>query len=148
MGLTASSTVIRAEEAPATLDEAEGLLIAPGTPLFHLERVRLLGGVPIALDITQVPSSLAPGLVEVDFTTASLYQELADAGVEPLRADATIEAKEADAQVAALLELQLGKPVLVMRQVAVDHAEHPLFTSTIRYAGDRYRLRTFFARRS
>jgi DNA-binding GntR family transcriptional regulator len=146
MGLTASSTVLRAEESPATLDEAEGLFIAPGTPLFHLERVRLLGGVPIALDTTEVPAHLAPGLGDVDFTSASLYQELAAAGVEPLRADATIEAKEADAHAAALLELTVGKPVLVMRQLAVDQAERPLFTSTIKYAGDRYRLRTFFAR--
>jgi GntR family transcriptional regulator len=33
-----------------------------------------------------------------------------------------------------------------MRQLAVDADEHPLFVSTIKYAGDRYRLRTYFAR--
>jgi DNA-binding GntR family transcriptional regulator len=146
MGLVGSSTVLRAEESPANLDEAERLFIAPGTPIFHLERVRLLNGVPIALDTTQVPSHLAPGLTAVDFTVASLYQELATAGVEPMRADATIEAQESDANAAALLDLAVGKPLLVMHQLAVDKAERPLFTSTIKYAGDRYRLRTFFAR--
>jgi GntR family transcriptional regulator len=146
MGLAATSAVIRAETATATLDEAEGLLIAPGTPLFHLERVRFLGSVPIALDTTQVPLYLAPGLTSIDFTSASLYRTLADSGVEPLRADATIEAKEADERTAQLLELEVGKPLLVMHQLAIDALERPLFTSTIRYAGDRYRLRTFFAR--
>jgi GntR family transcriptional regulator len=102
--------------------------------------------VPIALDTTVVPTHIAPQLATTDFTTASLYDTLLKAGVEPLRADATIEAKEADAEAAARLNLDIGKPLLVMRQLALDAAERPLFISTISYAGDRYRLRTFFAR--
>jgi DNA-binding GntR family transcriptional regulator len=146
MGLVAGSRVLRAETRPATLDQAEELSIAPGTPLFHLERVRLLNDVPIALDVTRIPATLAPSLAEADFAVDSLYERLAEAGIEPLRADATIEAREADAVVAENLDLAVGKPVLVMRQLAVDRTEHPLFVSTITYAGDRYRLRTFFAR--
>jgi DNA-binding GntR family transcriptional regulator len=146
MGLVPSSLVLRAETKPATLDEAEELGVAPGTPLFHLERVRLLDDVPIAVDVTRMPAALAPTLEEVDFATASFYEALADAGVEPLRADATIEAREATAAVADSLGLDVGKPVLVMRQVAVDEHERPLFVSTITYAGERYRLRTHFAR--
>ena len=75
-----------------------------------------------------------------------LYEELAKRGIVPSRADATIEAEEADAEVAELLDLEIGKPLLVMRQVALDQSEHPLFASMIKYAGDRYRLRTSFAR--
>ena len=146
MGLEPSSLVLRAETKAATLDEAEELGVAPGTPLFHLERVRLLDDVPIAVDVTRLPAALAPSLESVDFATASFYEALAAAGVEPLRADATIEAREATGAVAESLGLDAGKPVLVMRQVAVDKHEHPLFVSTITYAGERYRLRTHFAR--
>lgn len=146
MGLTATSDVLRAEERPATLDEAERLLIAPGTPIFRLERVRLLGGMPIAVDSTEIALRAALDLGEVDFGHASLYEELARRDVVPARADATIEAQEADAELARLLDLEAGKPLLVMRQVAFDAAERPLFTSTISYAGDRYRLRTSFSR--
>jgi DNA-binding GntR family transcriptional regulator len=146
MGLVASSRVLRAETKPASLDQAEELSIAPGTPLFHLERVRLLNDVPIALDVTRIPAHLAPTLTDADFSVDSLYEKLAEAGIEPLRADATIEAREADPAAAENLDLAVGKPVLVMRQLAVDRVEHPLFVSTITYAGDRYRLRTFFAR--
>jgi DNA-binding GntR family transcriptional regulator len=148
MGLAATSKVRRCEERPATLDEAELLLIAPGTPIFRLERVRLLGGMPIALDTTRIALSLVPDIATVDFAQASLYEELAKRGIVPSRADATIEAEEADAEVAALLDLDVGKPLLVMRQVALDQDEHPLFSSMIKYAGDRYRLRTSFARSS
>jgi DNA-binding GntR family transcriptional regulator len=137
---------LRAELSPASLDEAETLMIAAGTPLFRLHRVRMLNDVPIAIDATEIPANLAPGVASVDFTTASLFQVLADANVQPVRADATIEAIEADEASAELLQLEIGKPLLVMKQLAIDNAERPLFSSTIRYAGDRYRLRTFFAR--
>jgi hypothetical protein len=42
IGLTATSVVLRADTAMATLDEAETVGVAPGAPLFHLERVRML----------------------------------------------------------------------------------------------------------
>jgi len=146
MGLTPHSTVLRAEASPASIDEAEQLSIAPGTPLFRLERVRFLEGVPIALDLTRLRLALVPGIETVDFSSRSLYSTLAEAGVEPVRADSTIEATKADERAAEQLELAPGDPVLVMRQLAVGAQQEPLFVSTILYAGDRYRLRTSFAR--
>jgi GntR family transcriptional regulator len=146
MGLVASSRVLRAEVQPASLDEAEELLIAPGTPLFHLERVRLLSNVPIAVDQSRVPAELVPDFLTTDFTRESLYEKLENAGLHFLRADTTIEAREADDFVASNLQLEVGKPVLVMHQLVVDAADKPMFVSTIRYSGERYRLRTFFSR--
>ncbi len=146
MGLEASSRILRAGISPATIDEAEELSIAPGTPLFHLERVRMLSQVPIALDASRVPAALVPGFDEIDFTHASLYQALTSAGLDLLRAESTIEAKPADAYLAAHLLVEPGTPMLVMHQVVVDGADRPIFSSDIRYAGDRYRLRTVFSR--
>lgn len=148
MGLIASSRILRAEIAPATIDEAEELSIAPGTPLFHLERVRMLNQVPIALDDSRVPAALVPGFDALDFARASLYESLTRAGLDLLRAGSTIEAKSADQHLATHLAVELGTPVLVMYQVVVDGADRPIFSSRIRYAGDRYRLRTFFSRTS
>jgi GntR family transcriptional regulator len=146
MGLVPRSNVLRAQASPASIDEAEKLAIAPGTALFRLERVRFLGGVPIALDLTCIALALVPKIAEADFRTASLYSTLAAAGVEPVRADSTIEATKADERAAEQLDLAPGDPLLVMRQLAVGADQEPLFVSTIRYAGDRYRLRTSFAR--
>lgn len=146
MGLTATSRVLHAGVVPADLDEAERLSVAPGTLLFELERVRLLGDVPIAIDRTRIPAALVPDFSTADFRTDSLYVRLAEAGVEPAWADSTIEARAADDDVARHLELQVGRPILVMHQVVIDAAERPLFTSTIQYSGERYRLRTVFAR--
>lgn len=146
MGLTATSKVLRAEVLPATLDEADELSIAPGAPLFHLERVRLLNAVPIAVDATSIPSHSVPGFTDRDFRRESLYAALAEVGLDFMRADSTIEAREADAYLAKHLDLAEGKPVLVMHQLVFDRADKPMFASTIRYSGERYRLRTVFAR--
>ena len=148
MGLETTSEVLRAEVTPASFDEAEELSIVPGTDLFRLDRVRLLDGVPIALDLTQLAVSVVPGVVRADFAKESLYALLAGAGLEPGRADSTIEAREADAAEARHLGITEGKPLLIMRQVSYDTAGRPLFRSTIKYVGERYRLRTSFSRRT
>jgi GntR family transcriptional regulator len=146
MGLKPRSKVLTAQASPATIDEAEPLGIAPGTPLFRLERVRLLDGVPIALDLSCIPLALVPEVEKVDFRTRSFYSTLSAAGVEPVRADSTIEATKADDRAAEHLDVAPGDPLLVMHQVVLGAEQEPLFVSTIRYAGERYRLRTSFAR--
>lgn len=146
MGLEPSSVVLRAEARPATIDEAELLRIAPGTPLFHLDRVRKLGDVAVALDSSNIPTSYAPELGLTDFRTASLYEQLGRAGLDLARADTTIESRGADPAVAEQLEIAAGKPTLLMFQTVLDPRGRPIYSSRIQYAGDRYRLRTFFAR--
>ncbi len=146
MGLIATSIVLRADTVPATLDEAEELAVAPGSPLFHLERVRLLGGVRIAIDRSVIPVALVPAVAEMDFTIQSLYDTMSMAGLDLARADSTIEARQADATVADHLGLEVGRPILAMYQLALDSADRPLFSSIIEYSGERYRLRTSSAR--
>ncbi len=148
LGLTARAVVLRSGVMPASLDLSDELSIAPGTPVFVLERVRLLDDVPIALDLTYVPASLVPHFGEVDFATASLYHELESAGVVFVGAGSTIEAQPADEHVAEELDLEIGKPILKLHQLVTDASDRPMFSSTIRYRGDRYRLRTSFARKS
>jgi GntR family transcriptional regulator len=146
MGLVSSSRVLRSEMGTSTLDEAEAFQIAPGTPLYRLDRVRMLDGVPIAVDESLVPGDIAAGLDAVDFTTRSLYDTIAGLGFQLAQADTTIEARQADGALAGHLAIAAGTPVLEMRQIVRDRNQRPLLSSVIRYAGDRYRLRTSFLR--
>jgi GntR family transcriptional regulator len=146
MGLVPTSKVLRCMSAAATLDEAESFQIAPGTPLYRVDRVRMLDGVPIAVDESLVPVDAAVGFESVDFTTLSMYDTLTELGFELAQADATIEARSADAALAEHLDIAPGTPVLEMREIVRDRNGRPLLSSVIRYAGDRYRLRTSFLR--
>ncbi|MCS5734460.1 GntR family transcriptional regulator [Herbiconiux daphne] len=146
MGLESDSIVIDHRVSPATLDEAEELAVAPGTPLLRLGRVRRLGGVPIAIDNTRLPAALIAGGADIDFSTASLFATLGENDIDIARSEATIEARDADAAIAGHLDIEVGRPILVMKQLSVDTRDRPVLISTIEYSGDRYRLRTVFTR--
>jgi GntR family transcriptional regulator len=145
-GLAAAARVLEAAARPATLEEAEQLAIAPGAALFHLRRVRLLGGLPIAFDHSRVPLDLAPDLQTADFAAESLYAVLQAAGVAPARADYQVQAAAADARAAELLDTRPGDPVLVTEQVTYDAVERPIELATMTYRADRYRFRATLRR--
>ena len=139
-----SAVVLLHDVHPASLDDAERLLLPAGTPLLRLERVRLLNDVRIGVDRTLMPAAVAPGLERVDFSTASLFEELRDRDVRLDRSVATIEARGADRALARNLEMAEGTPVLVLDQTIYGRDQRPILLSTVRYSGERYRLRTTF----
>lgn len=138
------SKIIRQEIRPASLDDAERLAIPAGTQLFHLERIRLLNGVAVAVDRTRMAFDLAPGAFEPDYRTASLFEELQRCGVVLGRSEATLEARAAGPEVADLLGLEPGAPILFLDQTIYAADRRPALLSTVEYSGERYRLRTTF----
>ena len=140
-GLSAGARVLHAGSEPASLDESDSFKIAPGSPVFRLRRVRLLDGVPVACDESRVPLAFAPGLVEADFTVASLYRELEIAGCGVVRAEYAIEAGGADGDVAELLDLAPGSPVLVAQQTGFGPDDRLIELNSTVYRADRYRFR-------
>lgn len=61
---------------------ADRLGLDGAAPLVYLERIRLAGDEPLALDRVWLPADLARPLLEADFAHTGLYKELADlAGV-------------------------------------------------------------------
>lgn len=145
-GLSASSRVLSATTAPATIDEAERLRMAPGRALHRIDRVRLLDGVPVARDASLVPADLVA--LPSDLERASLYAVLTAAGCTPVRAETTVEAHRADDGLARDLQMAPGDPVLVMEQLVTAADGRAVLASRIEYAGERYRLRTTFVRPS
>jgi GntR family transcriptional regulator len=71
------TSIVRARDVRADGVVADRLQLEASTPLFHLERLRLAGDEPLALDSVWLPASLAAPLLEADFTHTALYHELA-----------------------------------------------------------------------
>jgi GntR family transcriptional regulator len=145
-GLRPTARVLRRDLRPATLDESELLRIAPGSEVLDLERLRYLDGVPIAVNAALVPTARAPGIADVDFTAASLFTALEERGVVATRADSTAQAEAADERHAALLELEVGRPLMIVTETVFDQDDHPIEIGRVVYRGDRYRLQTTFVR--
>jgi GntR family transcriptional regulator len=87
------NSVVRALGVRADAVVAERLDLEGSTPLVYLERLRLAGTEPLALDRVWLPASIARPLLDVDFSHTSLYGELRartgvslDHGTEQIRA--------------------------------------------------------------
>jgi GntR family transcriptional regulator len=146
-GLAPGGRVLSRGVRPATIDEAEALGLAPGAALFELERLRTMDDVPIMLDRTRIPLSLAPGLDQVDLEAASLYDVLEGRyGIRPTRARFTVEAVAANRRQAGMLGLDAGQPVLRCQHQTEDETGRRIELCEMVYRGDRYRFRATLLR--
>jgi len=142
-GLEPSARVLRQEVRDASMDEAESLQVAPGAQVLELERVRLLDGLPVAVDRALLPLAQCPALADADFTQDSVYEILRSSSqIVPSSAECTLEAAPAGPVVAPLLDLDPSSPVLVSRQTTFDQRGRAVESSRLVYRGDRYRFRT------
>lgn len=78
-GVEQTSEVLRLECVTDPV-AASNLEVSEDTELVLLERVRLAGGAPLAIDRAWLPHELAQALLAVDWTHTALYAELAKAG--------------------------------------------------------------------
>jgi GntR family transcriptional regulator len=146
-GLTPGARVLTNTVREATLDEAELLRIAPGAQVFELERLRLFDTVPIAVNRAVIPLSRAFWLPEIDFASASLHDALESGGIRATTADYSVEVLDADERLANLLDVPIGKGLLLATGVTLDQTNTPIELGWIAYRPDRYRLRTTLTRR-
>ena len=147
-GLQPTSKVIETAVRPATIDEAETLAVAPGSEIVELVRLRLLDGVPTAVDESCIPAALVPDLLSRRLETLSLYKTFeSDYGIIVSHADYSVESRGAWVEVADMLGVQVGEPLLVARQTTYDQRGSVVQQARISYRGDRYRFRATLARR-
>jgi GntR family transcriptional regulator len=72
----AQHSVVRTFDTRADAVVAERLGLEASTPLVYLERLRLAGEEPLAIDRVWLPADVAAPLLDADFSHTSLYGEL------------------------------------------------------------------------
>jgi GntR family transcriptional regulator len=115
--------------ARANAAEARALAIAPDDKVVRIRNVLSLGGHPAIVDDITLPAALFPGLTEKIFlardnTIYHLYQSRY--GINVLRTDEHLRALAAPRDVAQLLGLAAGAPVLEIRRVALTFRDRPV----------------------
>ncbi len=146
-GRRPSSIVLAARMVQAGADVAARLAVAEGASVYHLLRLRLADAVPVALEAAHIPDSLAPGLIDsADFAAESLYATLKRRfGILPVEAEQSFEASAASASDAAILQVELGSPVLRMTRLSLAADGRPIeFVQSV-YRGDRFTMRVRLA---
>ncbi len=140
-GVQASSAVLEQGTVPASADVASILGLAEDEPVFRLRRLRLADGDPMGVQTTYIPSDFVPGIEELGFARASLYDVLGTHyNLVPTAAHETHFAFAVDAEDAALLRIPEGSPVMGAELVArlADGRALEYVRSVMR--ADRYKI--------
>jgi GntR family transcriptional regulator len=139
-GMEAGARVIAVVLTVAEEAEAEALQIACGDPIVLITRVRLAGGEPIALERSRFPAERFPGLAE-QALGGSLYDLIREVyGHSAERAVERIEPVAAEPEVASLLDVAPGTPLLAIERIAYDASGIPLEHADDLFRGDRTRV--------
>jgi GntR family transcriptional regulator len=134
LGQEPSSRTIGAVTTGATAEVAEALGVDAGAEVLHVVRVRLLGGTPAMLEDTHYPAHLARLITDLDLDAESITECLESQGIALAHAEHHLEAVPADADVARLLDVEEGAPLLrTTRRTTDPHG------AVVEYSVDLYR---------
>lgn len=135
-GAEQTSEVLRLE-ITADADVAERLGLPEQTRLLLLERLRCADGIPLAHDVSYLPHTLAHPLLTADFSHAALYDLLQAIGVVVDAGREELTAATATKEIAALLDIEVGAPVLSIDRVTLAQGQ-PIEWRRTEVRGDRF----------
>jgi GntR family transcriptional regulator len=140
-GLVPASRVLEQSKGPAPPAVATALRIAPDALVLRLRRLRLANGEPMGVQTAYIPLDLAPGIAEIQFADASLYDVLQSRySLYPTAARETYCVTLLKRDVAALLGVPVRSPAMTAERVTVLSDGRPLeYVQSIR-RGDRYTI--------
>ncbi len=141
-GLTPGARTLRQTIVRADAEIAEALELREGQEVLAISRLRLIDGQAVALSEVFLPAERCHGLVEDDLERNSLYHLLENKyGVLLHRAEKEIEAVSAPHDIARVLGLPSGAPVLFVTKRAFDEQGNPVEYQRAHWRGDRYKFR-------
>jgi GntR family transcriptional regulator len=144
-GLTPRSRVLVARIVDQDPEIAARLGLPPNSALVKIERLRLTGDEPFALEACYLPAKDFSELVDASLGRNSLFATLEhDYGVQLAYADEEVNATAAESKIADLLGIPHGASVLRIRQVIYSTQGKPTIYVVGFYRSERH---TLFIRR-
>lgn len=139
-GMVPSSKMLEQVVVGATEEVAEKLSLHEGDPVLKLRRLRYADNIPMAIEESDIPLRLYPGLDRYNFEKNSLYTTLRESyGVRVGWADEIIEAMLATKEESDLLTIPKRASVLSISRLIMSTTDMPIEAACSRYRGDRYR---------
>ncbi|MGV9875830.1 GntR family transcriptional regulator [Streptomyces cellulosae] len=146
-GLNPASRVLDIGYVAADEELAALLEVEPEDRVLRIERLRLAGGEPMAIEATHLSARRFPGLRRNLRRYTSLYTTLAEVyGVRPAEADETIETSPATPREAGLLTTDVGLPMLLLSRHSRDENGTPVEWVRSVYRGSRYKFTAVLTR--
>lgn len=123
-------------------DEAAGVLgVAPGAELYRLRRVRYSGDTPFYFEVNYFENGYLPDPLEHDFSKEALRVYISnECHIIWRRAEQCIYAVAAPAEIAGLLGIKTGDPLLYIRRISFDAGNVARELVKTYYRADLYHL--------
>jgi GntR family transcriptional regulator len=134
-GLEPTARWLGREVSLASPREAMRLMLSPSERVSRLRRLRLAGGVPMAIELATVPVRYLPDPHVVEH---SLYATLEARGVRPVRALQRLSAANLAAEDAGLLGVEPGSAALAIERISFLASHQPVEFTQSWYRGDAY----------
>lgn len=139
--LAASSKILSFRVVDTEREVAARLVLAGNAPLSTVERLRLGGGEPFALETCYFSAKEFPHLTRASLRRGSLFSILEqDYGIQIAYADEEVDVAAADSTTTHLLQVPRGHPLLRMRQVIYSTKGRATIYMLGLYRSDRYSL--------
>ncbi len=122
----------------ASPEMAQALQVDAGAKVRKAVRRRSTPAGPVSHITTYVPEALVRGFGRAELAGKPMLQLLQEAGLEAGRAVQTVSARQADAKVAAELQVPVGAALLWVRRLVYDVKERPMQLLHGLYRPDRY----------
>ena len=146
MGLETEVSLLEFGYVSAIERVSHALSCALNDKVQHAVRIRSHESEAFSHLVTFVPEAIGRTYSRTDLATTPLLTLLERGGVVVSRAEQTLTATLADANVAPLLKLDIGAPLLRIRRIVYDQNDQPVEFITGLYRPDRYQYRMNLSR--
>lgn len=131
---------------PAHDQAARELGVDQGASIHRCSRIRRLNKVPLGYVTSYVPTDIGALFTREELSGTPLLALLQSKGIEAARADQTITATLADPQVARLLDVDVGSPLLRKLRTVYDAGGRTVEFIDVLYRPDMYQFRLALTR--
>lgn len=135
-GLIPQTKIISFTVEQANEEVATHLNLDINDDVYKLTRLRYAGKHPVVLVTTYLPVKYLDNLLEIDFTTVSLYSKLTEMGFPIVSINRKLEVIKADDLSSTLLNVNNNEPLFYFHSTGFSNDSTPLEYSISWYRGD------------
>ncbi len=148
IGTRTKVKVLKMEMVEAFGEISKRLRLKKGGQVLRIEKVRHVKGDPFSHVVNYLRPEIGRRLESFDLSQKPLLVILEeDLGIKAAEAVQTVEAAVADAEMAPLLGVRIGDPLLKVERTVYDVDQKPVEYVSVLYRGDKYYLSIRLKRR-
>lgn len=139
-GILAEAKVLTLEVVPARKKIAEALDLQIGDAVIHIRSLRYANHIPVTLHDAYIPEHLFAAILSENLEATPLWDLMEKYGYRVKRAVQKLEAREADPELAHLIGLEAGAPILYKERTIYATDGTPVEFTFCYNRGDLYSL--------